>query len=745
MAVRLGAAKLLLAWLVCTLLPTAPGGARSALPLLEDYVDLKTENETRTPNRLIHESSPYLLQHADNPVDWYAWGEEAFARARKENKPIFLSIGYSACHWCHVMERESFENAEIATVLNEFFVSIKVDREERPDLDEIYMTAVQLMTGSGGWPLTVFLTPDLEPFYGGTYFPPEDMFGRAGFLTILNAVHTAWETTRGDLVRNAGKLADVIRRNAADSAVESGALSPQLLHKAAEALGHAFDPNEGGFGPAPKFPQSAAIALLLRHYVHTRDAQWRDMATLTLDKMALGGMYDQLGGGFHRYSTDARWLVPHFEKMLYDNAQLAQAYVDAYQLTHKPLYRKVAAETLDYVLRDMADEAGAFHSSEDADSEGEEGTFYLWRYDEIEAVLGAEDAAMFCAYYGVNSEGNFRSPEPYHTGRNILHVPRAASDVAQELGLSVDELEEKVKGLRAKLLVERDRRVRPHRDDKVLTSWNALMISALARGFQALGDERYRTAAENAADFILTHMMKDGALLRTHRNGVSHLPGYLDDYAFLTVALIDLYEATFDLRWITAADDLAGTMIGLFWDQEDGGFYFTAEHHTDLIARTKPTYDGAEPSGNAMAAIALLRLAKLTDTPDYHDKARRIFENNHVVMGRAPRNFLAMLCAVGSFLQPHKEIAIVGVPGSAEVEGLLRALHARFIPNRIIALLDTSDGVAARARAAIPLLKGKELVSGKAAAYVCKDFTCSRPATTPDEFIEALEGEAASP
>ena len=702
------------------------------------------ETHGRRPNRLVHETSPYLLQHAYNPVAWYPWGPEALERAKAEDKPIFLSIGYSACHWCHVMERESFENEAIAAFLNEHFVSIKVDREERPDLDDIYMAAVQLMTGGGGWPMSVFLTPDRKPFYGGTYFPPEDRFGRAGFMTLLTGIEQAWREKRDEVLRSAESLTGAVQQQLVPMHAPAGELSTDLYDAALADLRGSFDEQEGGFSSAPKFPPPSAIAFLLRHYARTGDAGALEMATLTLDKMARGGMYDHLGGGFHRYSVDARWLVPHFEKMLYDNAQLSQVYLDAYQLTGNALYKRVAVETLDYVLRDMSDAAGGFHSSEDADSEGEEGTFYLWSVDEIRSELGEDDARVFCAYYDVKEEGNFDSPEPYHARRNVLHVPRPAAAVAEELGIEAAEFETRLGALRAKLRSLRSRRVRPGLDDKVLTSWNALMIAALARGYQVLGDERYRDAAVNAADFILTRMMRDGELLRTYRQGESRLPGFLDDYAFAVVALVELYEATFDVRWIEAADDVARRMIARLWDEEDGAFYFAPPAQGDLIARQKPTYDGAEPSGNAMAAIGLLRLAKLTDHPGYEEKAVRILEGNGSSMARAPRGFFAMLRAAEYVLSPVKEVAIVGPRGREDTEALLRALHSRFVPNRIVAALDPAADGAAAAVEKVPLLKGKQLlkgkrlVSGKAAAYVCKDYVCTAPVTEPEDLMAAL-------
>ncbi|GMU91319.1 MAG: hypothetical protein AMXMBFR4_03770 [Candidatus Hydrogenedentota bacterium] len=688
-------------------------------------------------NRLIHETSPYLLQHARNPVDWYPWGEEALRRAREEDKPIFLSIGYSACHWCHVMEHESFENEEIAAILNEHFISIKVDREERPDLDEIYMTAVQIMTGSGGWPMTVFLRPDRKPFYGGTYYPPVDRMGRPGFKTVLNSIAQAWKERRDEIDRSAEQLTQYVVQSAAQRAGEPNDLDYRLIEAAVAELKSTFDSHYGGFGGAPKFPSGPAIELLLRHHFNTGDNQSLEMAAFTLTRMWQGGMYDHLGGGFHRYSVDAKWLVPHFEKMLYDNAQLCQVYLDAYQATGDSLFARVAREILDYELRDMQDDQGAFHSTEDADSEEQEGKFYVWTQAEIDAVLGDEDGYLFCQFYNVRPNGNFDSHEPYHEGQNILHVTRAPDIVAKEFGMETDEFERKLAECRAKLLEVRNRRVRPGLDDKILASWNGLIISALARAHQVFGEAKYRHSAERAASFVMNEMQKDGVLLRTHRGGQSRVPGYLDDYAFLCVAFIDLYEATFDEKWLDQADALASAMIERFWDGEGGGFYFTSADHRDLLVRTKPTYDGAEPSGNSMAALALLRLGVLIGNKGYADKAHQVLRLNQSNLASAPRAYLKMLCAADFVLNPPKEIALVGNRGSDGIRAFVSSLHERFVPNKVIVMADSSNG-AARLAGRIPLLAGKTLVRDLPAAYVCRDYACQQPATTVEEFVKAL-------
>ena len=691
-------------------------------------------------NRLVNETSPYLVQHAHNPVDWYPWGSEAIAKARAEDKPIFLSIGYSACHWCHVMERESFESESVADILNRHFVCIKVDREERPDLDEIYMTAVQILTGGGGWPMSVWLTPGLEPFYGGTYYPPEDAYGRPGFKTVLNSIAQAWSERRGEVDKSAGQLTQYVKQSTTARMGAPGELSYELVKDAVDELGASYDHSCGGFGGAPKFPSAPSIALLLRHYRNTGDKIALEMATFTLTRMYCGGMYDHLGGGFHRYSVDAQWLVPHFEKMLYDNAQLAPVYLEAFQATGDALFARAAREILDYELREMHDAGGAFHSTEDADSEGEEGKCYLWTQAEIMSTLGDAGGYLFCQYYNVRPNGNFSSHEAYHAGQNILHVTRRADAAAKEFGMSVEDFETKLVECRAKLLDVRGKRVRPGLDDKVLASWNGLMISALAQGHQVLGDARYREAAERAAQFLLTAMRKDGKLLRTYRRGEARLPGYLDDYAFVTVGLIDLYEATFDVRWLDAADDLAHGMIARFWDDGAGGFFSTTDDHTDLIARTKPVYDGAEPSGNSMAAIALQRLALLRGNADYAEKALHVLKANQSNLAGSPRAFIKMLCAVDFELAPAKEIAIVGPADGPGTKALLAALRARFVPNKVVALADPANAGAATAER-IPLLAGKTLVDGQPAAYVCRNYTCRLPVTTPEDFARELDSK----
>ncbi|UCD74507.1 MAG: thioredoxin domain-containing protein [Phycisphaerales bacterium] len=699
----------------------------------------------RDTNRLADETSPYLLQHAHNPVDWYAWSEEAFTRAKKENKPIFLSIGYSACHWCHVMERESFEDEVTAAILNEHFISIKVDREERPDVDEIYMTAVQMMTGSGGWPLTVFLTADLKPFYGGTYFPPESRYGRPGFRDLLERIAKVWVESPGDIRQNADRLMGALHAHAASRATPSPELDTQIISDAVRQLERTYDGKWGGFGRAPKFPPSAAISLLLRQYARTGDEKLLEMARNTLDRMARGGMYDQIGGGFHRYSTDGRWLVPHFEKMLYDNALLSRAYLEAWQVTHDDLYRRIATETMDYVLRDMTDERGGFHSAEDADSEGEEGVFYVWTPAELTAALGEEDGGLFSAYYGVTESGSFE-------GRSILHVPVEPAAFAREAGLSLSELAGRLARLREKVHGIREQRGRPGRDDKVLAAWNGMMISALARGYQVLGEERFRLAAERAADFVLTRMVRDGELLRVYTDrggeddqGLAKLPAYLNDYAEMANGLVDLYEATFDLRWLGAAVELTDRMIADFRDEQRGGFFYTSAAHRNLIVRTRPLHDGAVPSGNSTAAMVLLRLARLMDDDSYRGRAEEVLLAAAAEMSDRPTACLNLLWAADFYLRPGPEFAIVGVEGSEETRRLLQEIHRRFIPNKILALAapDTEAYEAAVSR--IPLLQKRSMVDGLPTVYMCRDFVCRQPITDVDALAAALNHRSDGP
>ncbi len=705
----------------------------------------ENSNMPQYTNALIHETSPYLLQHAHNPVNWYPWNETALQKAKAENKPIFLSIGYSSCHWCHVMEHESFENEAIAKILNEHFVSIKVDREERPDLDEIYMTSVQLMTGSGGWPMSVFLTPDMKPFYGGTYFPPEDNYGRPGFKSLLLRLSKAWKEKPEDLIEFSHKLTQGIQANtgglekSADTEIKPRALlSWDIFSKAQGILQANFDSHEGGFGAAPKFPPSQSIAFLLRQFTRTEDDSFLRMATFTLDKMADGGLCDQLGGGFHRYSVDKFWLVPHFEKMLYDNALLSEVYLEAYQVTQNPRYAEVASEIFDYMIRDMSDVKGGFHSAEDADSEKEEGKFYVWTESEIFQILDPENAKLFCAFYNVKTKGNFSSHESYHKEKNILHRAKNISEAAKEWNLSEEEFKQKLQTCREKLLNFRSKRIRPFKDDKVLTGWNALMIGSLAKGGAILENPKYLDAAKKAANFILTTLVQNERLFRVYKaadtgKGQAHTEAYLEDYASFISALLDLYESDFDLKWIQAAERFSDQMITLFWDEQDHSFFFTSNEHKNLIARTKPTHDGATPSPTAVATNALLRLAKLKDRPDLFQKAEQVLQVHSRTLAETPYGYYKMLCALEFYLSVPKEIVIVGKKESDDTKQLLRVLRKNFLPNSVVVFQDPEFP-----QPTIPLLAGCVMIHGKATAYVCKNFACQLPVTTPDDFRKLI-------
>jgi uncharacterized protein len=723
------------------------------------------------PNRLASETSPYLLQHRNNPVDWYPWGPAALEKSKAENKPIFLSIGYSACHWCHVMEHESFESPRIAAVLNEHFVPVKVDREERPDLDQIYMNAVQLMTGRGGWPMSVFLTPDLKPFFGGTYWPPTDRMGMPGFERILLAVIDAWQNRREAAVAQADELTRHLQSIGREEE-GGGGLRRDVIDVAEAQLSRSFDFANGGFGAAPKFPHPMDVQLLLRQWHrHQQDghgAQNLEMVKLTLDKMAAGGIYDHLGGGFARYSVDERWLVPHFEKMLYDNALLVGAYLDALlatdvgrrvgpaasaapahpddsggpalaeaSLSHPTSYEEVIRQTCDYILRDMIDEAGGFHCTEDADSEGEEGKFYVWTPREVEAVLGHEAAVRFCYVYDVSEHGNFEH------GKSILNLPQTIEQCAALHQLDPTQLKAELNESREKLLAARSQRVRPGKDDKILVSWNGLMIDALARAGVILRGPLYLQAAAKAATFILQKMTReDGRLLHTYRHGQARLDAYLDDYACLINALVTLYETTFDEGWIDHAVRLADVMLARFADRDHGGFFYTADDHEQLIARNKDLHDSSTPSGNAMAATALIRLGKLTGRHDYLGAAEDTLHAGLAVMERSPTAAGQMLIALDMFLGPMPEIVILGSREQEATAETIFKLHHTSIPSRVIACRDPAGG-RHRSPHLDPLFAGKSAGASEPTVFVCRDFTCQAPVSGPEAVDKLLKSLAA--
>ena len=679
------------------------------------------------PNRLIDETSPYLLQHANNPVDWYPWGPEALQRASAEDKPILLSVGYSACHWCHVMERESFEDRRIAAIMNDNFVCIKVDREERPDIDSIYMAAVQAMTGRGGWPMTVFLTAEGKPFYGGTYYPPEDRHGMPGFVTVIEAISKAYKKDREDITRTTDEL--VQRINLVSSSARSiEPLTDDVLYRAYRGIAGQFDDQHGGIGMQPKFPQPMTYEFLLRYYLRTEDTQALDMVELTLDRMAEGGIYDQIGGGFHRYSTDTFWLVPHFEKMLYDNALLVRLYLHAYQVTEKPLYRRIVEETLDYVLREMTDSEGGFYSAQDADSEGVEGKFFIWLPKEIIEVLGVEDGGLFNRYYGVTQPGNFE-------GRNILHVAHGSDAVAGESGVTEEELKAIIDNAGVKLLEARAKRVRPGLDDKILTAWNGLMLRAWAEAGAVLGREDYIAVAKQNAKFLLSNMRRDDRLLRTYRDGHSKLNGYLEDYAMLIDGLIALHEASLEERWLNEAIALGGAMVDLFWDESKGQFFDTGRDHEELIVRPRDVADNAMPSGSSAATEALLRLAVITGDADHKRRAITALRSAQDMMASIPTGAGNWLCALELYLSEVKEIAIIGDRDDPGTRALVSEVHRHYLPNRVVVGVKGGEegGVVAS-----PLLEGREMVDGRPTAYVCRNYVCQLPVTEPRALARQL-------
>jgi uncharacterized protein len=688
--------------------------------------DQATHDQTEFTNHLIHESSPYLLQHAHNPVDWYPWGEEAFAKARAENKPVLLSIGYSACHWCHVMAHESFEDEQIAQLMNENFVNIKVDREERPDLDQIYMNAVQMMTHHGGWPMTVFLTPDGVPFYGGTYFPPQDRYNMPGFPRVLVGVAEAYRDRRSDIAETSASLLQELQRLSATSG-SSQPLDKELLDVAYVGIARSYDPVNGGFGSAPKFPPAMTLEFLLRTYLRTGKTEALQMVRHTTEQMAHGGMYDQLGGGFHRYSTDARWLVPHFEKMLYDNALLSRLYLHYFQLTADSFAREVTEGILDYVLREMTSAEGGFYSTQDADSEGHEGKFFVWDTSEIRAVLGDKDADLFSKYHDITDGGNFE-------GKNIPNIPRALAEVAAQIGISEKDLTASLNQSKRKLFEAREQRVKPDRDEKVLTAWNGLMLSSFAEAGIALGREDYLQVARNNARFILSNLRSDGFLLRTHKDGIGKYNAYLEDYAFFIDGLVTLYETTGELEWLTEAISLNQRMVDEFWDEQDGGFFFTGKSHENLIVRSKDYFDNATPSGNSVAASVLLRLAILTDNEGYKNLAVSVFQQVAGSAQKYPSGFGYALSAIDFLLSKPKEVAIVGTE-QVSVKTFLWEAWRQYQPNKVVA----ARVVGQNQESSLPALLGnRPPIDGKTTAYVCQNYVCQQPLTDLQPFAEQL-------
>jgi len=698
----------------------------------------------RRPNKLISEKSPYLLQHAHNPVDWYPWGPEAFERARKEDKPIFLSIGYSTCHWCHVMEEESFEDPQVARLMNQTFVCIKVDREERPDIDNIYMTLCQMMTGRGGWPMTIIMTPDKKPFFATTYIPKETRFGQTGMKELIPGIRALWEGRREELFASAEQIAGALDQIASEVAGSpTGELGEGVLKTAYDQLSQNFDTQYGGFGTAPKFPIPHNLLFLLRYWRRTGDEHALGMVEKTLQGMRRGGIYDHVGFGFHRYSTDSRWFLPHFEKMLYDQALLAMAYTEAYQATEDTEeYAQTAREIFTYVLRDMTDPKGGFYSAEDADSEGKEGKFYLWTHDEVGRILSREEVELVTAVFNIEREGNFTEEATGRkTGGNILYLKKPLSEIAADLGIPLEGLGKRLEGARIKLFDAREKRVHPHKDDKILTDWNGLMIAALAKGAQVCDEPLYEEAAKRAADFILTSMVDTkGRLYHRYRDGEAAITAFLDDYAFLTWGLIELYETTFEPRYLERALTLNAMMIKHFWDGEQGGFFFTADDADAILTRKKEVYDGAVPSGNAVAMLNLLRLARLTAHSELEDKAAHLSRAFSSALSQSPGAHTQWMVALDFARGPSYEVVIVGDPKAEDTKAMLKTLREAFVPNKAVILRPASEKNPDITRLA-EFTKGLSRLNNKATAYVCRDFRCELPATEPQQMLRLLEGE----
>ena len=712
------------------------------------YADEKTASgDYKYTNRLAKERSPYLQQHAHNPVDWYPWGQEAFEKARKENKPIFLSIGYSTCHWCHVMERESFSDPEIARLINDNFVPVKVDREERPDIDAIYMNFIQATTGSGGWPMTVFLTPGLKPFFGGTYFPPEEKDDMPGMKTLLPKVHDVWLKDQANILSSADRVTAMLKQATSPAPDAAQPIGPAVLAQACGKLKVDFDKQHAGFGTAPKFPCPARLNFLLHEQHRAADPAALDMALRTLRAMADGGIHDQLGGGFHRYSTDARWFLPHFEKMLYDQAQLANSYLDAYQITHEAIYADTARDILDYVLRDMTGPDGEFYSAEDADSAVDpkepdkkaEGAFYVWTADQIRAAIG-QPAAAFSFRYGVLEGGNVdRDPRNEFAKKNVLWIAHSIDETAAKFGKTRPETERLLADARAKLVAVRSRRPRPLRDDKTLVSWNGLMVSAFARAGPILGDDRYLRQAIQSAAFIQDRLLDDKTktLSRRWRDGHGEVDGLLEDYAFYVQGLLDLYESSLDIRWLTLALDVQKTQDQLFWDPAGGGYFSTTGNDASLLLRIKDAEDNAEPSGNSIAALNLLRLSQMTDDRDLRTKAEQTIRAFGPLIERAPTAVPQMLVAVDFSLSNPMQIVLAGKIDGPDTRAMLKAAYGHYLPNRIILLADGGEGqrfLASR----VPSIAELKMIDGRATAYVCEHFACQLPTNDLRKFESML-------
>lgn len=688
------------------------------------------------PNKLINEKSPYLLQHAFNPVDWYPWCDEAFEKANEENKPVFLSIGYSTCHWCHVMEKESFEDEEVAQLMNDTFISIKVDREERPDIDNVYMTICQILTGNGGWPLTILMTPDKKPFFAGTYIPKNSGYGRNGLIELIKTVNDIWKNNNEEILNSSEKIATALLQK---SKLNSNAIIDyELLDIAFKQLEDKYDKEYGGFGNSPKFPSPANFYFLLRYYFDTKNENALDMVIKTLTEIRKGGIYDHIGFGFHRYSTDRKWLVPHFEKMLYDQALLTIAFTEAFQITENEFFKETVYQTLNYVKRNLTDIDGGFYSAEDADSEGEEGKFYLWTIDEVKEIL-KEDADLIIEIFNLKPEGNFLNEIKRETNnQNIFHLKKSLEDIANEKSIPMNQLKEKVNSSLNKLYEIREKRIHPHKDDKILTDWNALMIIAFAKAYQVFGEKEFLLSAEKGMNFILNNLKtKDGFLFHRYRDSEASINAFLDDYAFLIYALIELYESTFKIEYLEEALHLNEILIKHFWDKQFGGFYFTSDFSEELLVRQKEIYDGAIPSGNSIAMMNLLRLSHFTENLDLQEKALQITKAFYNQFANMPMFYPQLLTAIYFYLSSPLEIIIAGDSNSADTKEMISVLQKNFIPNKILIYKNTFDNNE-KINKIIPYIKDYKMIDGKATAYVCKNFACQLPTTDIKKMLELI-------
>jgi uncharacterized protein YyaL (SSP411 family) len=698
-----------------------------------------TTPNNRNQNRLSHANSPYLLQHAENPVDWYPWGEEAFNKARLENKPIFLSIGYSTCHWCHVMAHESFEDPEVAQLMNETFISIKVDREERPDIDNVYMSVCQMMTGSGGWPLTIIMTPDKHPFFAATYIPKETKLGRIGLLDLIPRVKSFWSTKQVDVINSAHSITQSLQDAVSEVGGEN--LNESVLHASYNELLERFDERYGGFGNAPKFPAPHNLTFLLRYWKRTGNEKSWEMVDKTLSTMRLGGIYDHIGYGFHRYSTDPGWLVPHFEKMLYDQALLAIAYTEAYQARGREEYAQTAHEVFSYVLRDMTAPEGGFYSAEDADSDGEEGKFYLWTLDELKGILTPSESELAIKFFSVYEAGNYTDEFTGRpSGSNILHVTKSYREIASELNMSLICLQDQLQAIKLKLFNYRKRRVHPYKDDKILTDWNGLMIAALAKGARVLGKPEYIDSATGAINFILNNMHDNGQLLHRYRNGKAATMANLDDYAFLIYGLLELYESNFEVNFLKKAIEYTDDLIKRFWDNDNGGFYFTSDNSEGLIVRKKEIYDGALPSGNSISACNLIRLGHITANTDYEEKAIQIGRAFQAKVDQRPSAYTQLMVAVDAIVGPFYEVVIVGDKKAKDTKEIIDAIRGQYISNKIVILRSTED-IYTGIDDIAPYTKYHFMKDNKTTAYVCIDHSCKSPTTDVDTMLKILNSK----